>query len=158
MQARRREGLRSFPLPSSDLRGLRLRFLLSGQDQLVQGQVRHRPAQPGILLLQILQGPNLVALQPAEFLASPTVRHLGNHDPADYLGDTLALRGQHIDLAQLSNYLFRLESFAWQVVILDAKNNTSTRTTSVGEDQSSQRHQRARQTILDLLRHPSCHC
>lgn len=149
MQAGRSEGLSSFPLPSSDLRGLRPRFPLSGQDQLIQGQVRHRPAQPGILLLQILQGPNPVALQPAEFLASPIVRYLGNPDLADCPGDTLALRGQHIDLAQLRNYLFRLVSFAWQAIILDAKNNTSTRTTSVGEDQSSQRHQRARQRKLD---------
>lgn len=131
------------------LRGLRPRFLLSGQDQLVQGQVRHRPAQPGIPLLQLLQAPNLVALQPAEFLASPIIGHLGNPDLADCLGDTLSLRGQHIDLAQLRNSLFRLVYFARQAVILDAKNNTSIRTTSSGEDQSYQRHQRVRLSDLD---------
>src|SRR4029077_16242956 len=65
MQARRRAGLVVSPG----------RLL---QDQLVQGQIRHRTAKPGVLRLEIPQALDLVALQAAKLLAPPVISHLAH--------------------------------------------------------------------------------
>src|ERR1700719_3162330 len=78
------------------------------QDQLVQCQVRHRAAQPGVLRFQVFEALYLVALQPAELLAPAVIRHLADTDRADSLGRALALRRQNINLPQLRDNLFGL--------------------------------------------------
>jgi hypothetical protein len=65
MQARRRAGFRS--LPSSLL-----------QNELIQGQIGNRLAQPAVLELKVLQALHLFGLQPTELLAPPIIRHLAH--------------------------------------------------------------------------------
>ncbi len=50
------------------------------QDELVQGEVRDRLPEPGILKLQLLQPLNLIQLQYAVFLAPTVIGHLGYPD------------------------------------------------------------------------------
>src|SRR3546814_7071592 len=51
------------------------------QDQLVERQIRDRPPEPEILLLQVLHPPGLVGLQTAILLAPAIIGLLGNRDP-----------------------------------------------------------------------------
>src|SRR6267378_6889670 len=54
-----------------------LKVALGGllQDQLVQGQLRHRPLKPRVLSFQFLESLGLIELQPA-VLAAPAVEGL----------------------------------------------------------------------------------
>src|SRR5271156_3415297 len=81
------------------------------QDHLVQRQVGHRPPQPGVLRFQALELLDLTRLQPAELLAPPVIRHLGDADRSNGVRNRLALRRQDIHLAQLGDNLFRLVAF-----------------------------------------------
>src|SRR5271169_113564 len=45
------------------------------QNELVQRQVGHRPAEAAILLLEFLQPPDLIGLQPAVLLPPTIIRH-----------------------------------------------------------------------------------
>ena len=81
------------------------------QDQLVQRQIRHRPAQPGVLRLQLLQPLHLVATSArhtpgASGSTSPRVTPIARIASAT----GLALRRQNINLPQLRDDLFRLVS------------------------------------------------
>src|SRR5262249_13228448 len=80
------------------------------QNELVQRQIRDGLAQPAVLELKVLQALHLLALQPAELLAPPIIRHLAHADLADCIHHRLALRDQNIDLPQLRDDLFRLVS------------------------------------------------
>ena len=73
------------------MRGLEVSLGGLGQAQLVQRQIRHRTPQAGILLLQLLQAPDLVALQPAKLSPPPILGHLRNPNLADRIGRALAL-------------------------------------------------------------------
>src|SRR5437868_14704094 len=64
--------------------------------------------KPVVLRLEILQALDLVTLQAAELLAPAVIRHLADADRADRFRDALTLRGQHINLPQLGDDLFRL--------------------------------------------------
>jgi hypothetical protein len=101
MQARRRAGLRSFPVPPP------LR-----EDHFVQGQVGDGAPEPSILRLKLLHLPNLIALQATVFLAPSIIGHLGHANRANRVRDRLALRDQYIDLSQLRDDLFRLVAFS----------------------------------------------
>ena len=65
------------------------------QDELVQGEVRDRLPELGILQLQFLQPLHLIQFQPAVFLAPPVVSHLGHADLQDrpLLSQPLAKQG-----------------------------------------------------------------
>ena len=78
MQARRRAGLESSPG----------RLL---QNELVERQIGHRPAKPGVLCLKILQPLHLLALEPTELLAPAIIRDLAHADLADRIANVLAL-------------------------------------------------------------------
>lgn len=95
MQARRRAGLSSFPG--------RLR-----QDLLIQRQIGNGPTKTAVLGLQVLQPLHLIRLQPTKLLAPAVIGDLRHSNRADRLRDRLALRDQHIDLAQLGDDLLRL--------------------------------------------------
>ncbi len=71
------------------------------QDQLVQGEVRHRSPEPRILQFQILQTPHLVALQTAILRPPAEVSRLRHRDRLHRLGDRLALTRQDINLRNL---------------------------------------------------------
>src|SRR6266566_574680 len=120
-----------------DARGLEVspRGLL--QNELVQRQIRDRLAQPAVLELKVLQTLHLLALQPAELLAPPIIRHLAHPDLADCVHQVLALRDQNIDLPQLRNDLFRLVSLPCHCSPPGCQRHTSSRTTSMGVDQFS---------------------
>src|SRR5208283_3455157 len=90
-----------------DARGLEVSPGSLLQNELVQRQVRDRPAQTGILLLELLQALHLVGLEPAVLLPPPIIGDLAHADLADRVSDVLALRDQHINLPQLRNDLFR---------------------------------------------------
>src|SRR5689334_622151 len=100
MQARRRAG------PGNVSRGGLL------EDQLVQGQLGDRPAQPAIFGLERLQAPDLVALEPAILLAPAVVGHLADADRAYGVGHALPPRDQDVHLAQLGDDLLGLVSLA----------------------------------------------
>src|SRR5262249_28586314 len=106
------------------------------QDQLVQRQIRHRTAKPIVLRLEILQPPDLVALQAAELLPPPVVGHLAHPDRADRFRYALTLRGQNINLPQLGDDLFRLVAPPWHSGPPCEQNHSSGWTTSAGVDQS----------------------
>ncbi len=106
--ARRRAAPASFPTPPADLRGLRPRFGWSLQDQLLQRQVRHRPAQAAVLLLEQLQTTHLVQLQPAMPGPPAVVRRLRHPDRSDGLSHRPALADQNLDLPKLGHDLPRL--------------------------------------------------
>ena len=52
------------------------------QDQLVERQVRHRSAQPGILFLQLFHPSGKVHLQAAVFFTPAIITLFGNTDPS----------------------------------------------------------------------------
>src|SRR5262249_55967951 len=106
------------------------------QNELVQRQIRDCLAQPAVLELKILQALHLLALQPAKLLAPPIIRHLAHPDLADCVHHVLALRNQNIDLPQLRNDLFRLLSLPCHCSPPGCQRHTSSRTTSMGVDQS----------------------
>src|SRR5262249_42295100 len=85
---------------------------------------------------KILQALHLLALQPAKLLAPPIIRHLAHPDLADCVHHVLALRNQNIDLPQLRNDLFRLVSLPCHCSPPGCQRHTSSRTTSMGVDQS----------------------
>src|SRR6185437_13171752 len=107
------------------------------QNELVQRQIRDGLAQPAVLELKVLQTLHLLALQPTELLAPPIIRHLAHPDLADCVHQVLALRDQNIDLPQLRNDLFRLVSLPCHCSPPECQRHTSSRTTSMGVDQSS---------------------
>ena len=88
------------------------------QDHLIERQVRYRTPQPRILLLQILQAPGLVNLQPA-ILAAPTVvtllRHA--HTTTDHT-HLLALRQTHFGRPKKPNNLLGCISLPAHLLIL----------------------------------------
>src|SRR2546421_1218183 len=106
------------------------------QNELVQRQIRDRLAQPAVLEFKVLQALHLLALQPAELLAPPIIRHLAHPDLADCVHQVLALRDQNIDLPQLRNDLFRLVSLPCHCSPPGCQRHTSSRTTSMGVDQA----------------------
>ena len=73
------------------MRGLEVSLGSLLEDLLVQRQVGYRLAQPGVLGLQLLQAPHLVALQPAKLSPPPILGHLRNPNLADRIGRALAL-------------------------------------------------------------------
>jgi len=95
------------------------------QDQLVQRQVRDRPAKPRVLSLQFLQPLDLIALQPAVLVAPAIICNFVQrvNDPPDRslirltsyrphrIRDRAALCHQHIHLPQLRDDLFRRMPF-----------------------------------------------
>src|SRR6516225_3600755 len=89
-------------------RGLVVSPCSLSQDHLVQRQIRDCPPKTGVLRLQILHPLDLIAPQPAVLLTPAIIRHLRDADGADRIGHQLALRRQHINLAQLRHDLFRL--------------------------------------------------
>src|SRR5262249_33288947 len=106
------------------------------QNELVQRQIGNRLAQPAVLELKVLQALHLLALQPAKLLAPPIIRHLAHPHLADCVRHGLPLRDQNIDLAQLRNDLFRLVSLPCHCSPPGCQRHTSSRTTSMGVDQS----------------------
>lgn len=94
MQRRRREGLK--------VSLCRLR-----EDQLVKGQVGHRPTQPLVLLLQLLQQLQLIGLHPAVLTLPAVVRHLRHADLTNRIRHRRSLRLQNLDLPQLRDNLLR---------------------------------------------------
>src|ERR1044071_3659551 len=105
------------------------------QDQLVEGQVRHRAAQPGVLGFKLLQAFYLVALQPTELLTPAVIRNLADTNRTDRLGHPLTLRGQNINLPQLGNDLLRLVGLPWHCGPPCQQKHSSGWTTSAGVDQ-----------------------
>src|SRR5215813_7471172 len=73
---------------------------------------------------------------PPNSLAPPIIRHLAHPDLADCVHYVLALRDQNIDLPQLRNDLFRLVSLPCHCSPPGCQRHTSSRTTSMGVDQS----------------------
>ena len=82
------------------------------QDQLVQREVGHRPAQPRVLGFQLLRTPDLLGLEPTELLPPAVIGHLGDADRTNGVGHAPALRGQDVHLAQLGDDLLGLASLA----------------------------------------------
>jgi hypothetical protein len=76
------------------------------EDQLVERQIRYRTPQPRVLLLQIIQAPDLVNLQTA-ILATPAVATLllQPKTTTDHT-DPRALRQTHLGLTQKTNILY----------------------------------------------------
>src|SRR5215207_10328112 len=70
-----------------DARGLEVSPGSLLQDQLIEGQVRNRSAQPRVLSLEILQSLDLIALKPAKLLAPAVVRDLRNPNRAYRVGN-----------------------------------------------------------------------
>src|SRR5215813_14085799 len=84
--------------------------------------------------LKVLQALHLLALQPAELLAPPIIRHLAHPNLADGVRHGLPLRDQNIDLPQLRDDLFRLVSLPCHCSPPGCQRHTSSRTTSMGVD------------------------
>src|SRR5215813_5996901 len=84
--------------------------------------------------LKVLQALHLLALQPAELLAPPIIRHLAHPNLADGVRHGLPLRDQNVDLPQLRNDLFRLVSLPCHCSPPGCQRHTSSRTTSMGAD------------------------
>jgi hypothetical protein len=78
------------------------------QNELVERQIRHCPAKPGIPCVKILQPLHVLGLRPSKLLAPAIVRNLGYADLADRINNALTLRDQHIDLPQPRDNLLRL--------------------------------------------------
>ncbi len=78
------------------------------QDLFVNREVRHRFAEPCVLLFQILDPPDLVRLRSTEVFAQAVLGHLRHTNLADRVGNSRALRRQNIYLPQLRYDLFRL--------------------------------------------------
>ena len=83
------------------------------QDQLLQRQVRNRPAQPLVLLLHILHPPFLVGLQPTLFLAPAIIGLLADLNPAARLRSRRTLRQHDLNFTQLADNLFPLVLLEW---------------------------------------------
>ena len=90
------------------MRGLKVSRRGLSQDQLFERQIGDRLAQPLVLLLQILEALDLVALQPAELLAPAVLGERRHADRADRFRDRTALRDQHVDLPPLRDDLLGL--------------------------------------------------
>ena len=101
---------------ASDARGLEvcLRGLL--QHQLLQCQVRHRPAQSRILPLKILQATSLIRLQAAVLTPPSIVALLRYPDLATDLANRATLREPHIRFTQVLAE-FQVVSY-WTAVIM----------------------------------------
>src|SRR5947209_11857923 len=105
--------------------------------------------KPVVLRLEILQALDLVTLQAAELLAPAVIRHLADADRADRFRDALTLRGQHINLPQLGDDLFRLLALPRHHGP-PSLNHSSGWTTSAGVDHYLVREFRDEFTALDL--------
>ena len=92
-----------------------------GEDHLIQRQIRDRAPKTGVLRLQILHPLDLIAPQPAVLLTPTIIRHLSDANGSDRIGHRLALRCQHINLAQLRHDLFRLVMLLGILILLAAK-------------------------------------
>src|SRR5262249_61939166 len=103
---------------------------------LAPSQIRACRAQPAVLDLKALQPLPLLGLQPAELLPPPIIRPLAPPDLADCVHHVLTLRDQNIDLPQLRDDLFRLVSLPCHCSPPGCQRHTSSRTTSMGVDQS----------------------
>ena len=109
MQRRRREGLRSLAELAF---GSPCGFL---KDQFIQCQVRVRPAQPLVLLLQIFHSLSLIGLEAAILLAPTIICLLADCDPPACLGSRGPLRQHDLNFTQLADDLFRLVLLAWRL-------------------------------------------
>lgn len=76
------------------------------KDHLVNRQIGHSAATPGILGHEILNLRDLIGSQPAELLVPAAICHLGHANRADRIRDGFALRDQDIDLPQFRDDLF----------------------------------------------------
>ena len=88
------------------------------QDQLVEGEIRDSPAQPGILSLELFQALDLVALEVAVLGSPAVVGDLRHANRADRLGHGPAPRRQNIRLPQLDDNLFRRVSLLAHLSVL----------------------------------------
>src|SRR5690606_5074387 len=80
------------------------------QDQLVQCQISHRLAKPFVLLLELLQLPELVTAHAAILLAPPVIRQLRNADLANRIRHRHPLAAQNFNLPKLRDDLVGLVS------------------------------------------------
>jgi hypothetical protein len=95
MQARRRAGLRRFPLPRP-------------QGSSYRRQVRNSAPNPGVLGLKILQTLRLIAFQPPELLPPAIIGNLRYTYRANGACKRFALLNKNIHLTQIRDDLFRL--------------------------------------------------
>src|SRR5690606_24575554 len=80
------------------------------QDQLVQCQISHRLAKPFVLLLELLQLPELVTAHAAILLAPPVIRQLRNADLANRIRHRHPLAAHNFNLPKLRDNLVGLVS------------------------------------------------
>ena len=81
------------------------------KNQLVRRQVRYRPMQMLVLLVQLFQRFELVATHTSVLLTSSVVRLLGGTHCANHVGSALTLPYQSIDLAPFGDNFLRIVSF-----------------------------------------------
>ena len=84
-----------------DARGLPVSLSRLLQDQLVQGQIGDRSLEAGILLLELLQPPGLIDLEPAVLPAPTIVTLLRYSDALTDLADRLSLSQVHRGFSQV---------------------------------------------------------
>ena len=95
-----------------DVKGLEVSPCGLAQNELVQRQIRHRPTQPLVLFLKLLQPSELRPLHPAIELAPSIKGLLCNADLAHRLGNRRALCLQNFNLPKFLYNLFGLLSFS----------------------------------------------
>ena len=81
------------------------------QDQLVQGHVRDRLAQPFVLLLKAFEFFQLVRSHPTILLAPTILSPLGNANLPNDINTRNALTAKDFNLLQLRDNFFRLVTF-----------------------------------------------
>ena len=81
-----------------DERGLEVSPCGFLQDQLIEGQIRHRLSQPVILLLKPLQFLQLIYAHSTILLAPAVIGLLRNLHLADHVNASLTLPDKHINL------------------------------------------------------------